>query len=124
MPKLPSSLKPTNYLRGMIAEIYAMGYLMGKGYRIIAWRYKTRVGEVDIVAKRGAVLAFVEVKLRSSHDKGMEAISTHAQQRISRAAGYFLATNPRFSAVSPRFDAISVSGFRVRHLDNAWFSTT
>lgn len=101
-----------------------MGYLMGKGYRIIAWRYRTHVGEVDIVAKRGAVLAFVEVKLRGDHDKGMEAITPRSQQRISRAAGYFLASHPQFSAASPRFDAIAVSGFRVRHLDNAFFTAT
>lgn len=101
-----------------------MGYLMLKGYRIVAWRYRTPLGEVDIIAKRGGVLAFVEVKLRGSNDDGMIAITPRIQQRITRAAGLFMASHSRFSAVSQRFDAISVAGFRVRHLDNAWFSTT
>lgn len=124
MPKLPPSLKPTNYLRGMIAEIYVMGYLMVKGYRIVAWRYKTPVGEVDIVAKRGEVLAFVEVKLRMDLDAGMYAVTPRIQQRIARAAGHFMASHARFSAVSPRFDAVAVKGFHLRHLDNAWLSPT
>ena len=124
MPKLPPSLKPTNYLRGMIAEIYVMGYLMAKGYRIIAWRYKTPVGEIDIIAKRGQILAFIEVKLRMDLDSGLYAITPRMQHRIGRAAGYFMASHPRFLAVSQRFDAVAVYGFRLRHLDNAWLSPT
>lgn len=101
-----------------------MGYLMGKGYRIISWRYKTPVGEIDIIAKRGEVLAFVEVKLRADTDAGLYAITPRAQQRISRAAGHFLASRARFSGASPRFDAVAISGFRVRHLANAWHNPT
>jgi putative endonuclease len=124
MPKLPPSFKPTNYLRGMIAEVYAIVYLTLKGYRILAWRYKTPVGEVDIIARRGEVLAFVEVKLRRNRDAGMIAITPKMQQRITRAAGHFMAYHPRFSRDSQRFDAIAVSGLRLRHLDNAWVSPT
>lgn len=124
MPKLPPSLKPTNYFRGMVAEIYAILYLTLKGYRILAWRYKTPVGEVDIVAMRGKVLAFVEVKLRADRDAGMEAITPRMRHRISRAAEYFMVSHPRLKGAFPRFDAIAVSGFRVRHLDNAWVRPT
>lgn len=124
MVKLPPSFTRTNYLRGMIAEIYAILYLTLKGYSILEWRYKTPVGEIDIIAKRGAVLVFVEVKLRADVDSGMVAITPRMQQRISRAAGYFMASHSRFSALSQRFDAVAVSGFRVRHLDNAWVSPT
>lgn len=124
MPKLPPSFKPTNYLRGMIAEIYAILYLTLKGYRILAWRYKTPVGEVDIVAKRGRVISFVEVKLRPDVDSGLYAITPRAQQRIVRAAGHFMVSHPRLQALSQRFDALVVCGFRLRHLDNAWVSPT
>ena len=124
MPKLPPSFQRTNYLRGMIAEIYAMAYLVVKGYRIVAWRYKTPVGEIDIIARRGDVLAFVEVKLRADSESGFYAITPRSQRRIARAAEHFMASGSRFSALFPRFDAIAVSGFCVRHLDNAWLNPT
>lgn len=97
-----------------------MAFLMMKGYRILAWRYKTPVGEVDIIASRGSVVSFVEVKLRPDLDTGLYAVTPRIQKRISRAAGHFLASNPRFSNTDQRFDVVSVAGFRLRHLDNAW----
>lgn len=120
MPKLSPSFKPTNYLRGMVAEVYVMGVLMLKGYRILAWRYKTPVGEVDIVARRGRTLAFIEVKLRQSLDDGLYAVTPQMQSRITRAAEHFMVSQPRLNGAFPRFDVVSVSGFRLRHLDNAW----
>jgi putative endonuclease len=78
MPKLPPSLRQTNYLRGMVAEIYAIVILTLKGYRVLAWRYKTPVGEVDIVARRGRTIAFIEVKLRPDTETALYAISPRA----------------------------------------------
>jgi putative endonuclease len=101
-----------------------MAFLTMKGYRILAWRYKTPMGEVDVIAARGAVLAFVEVKLRPDLDAGLWAITPKMQHRIARAAGHFMAANPRLSKAFPRFDVVAVSGLRLRHLDNAWQSTT
>lgn len=101
-----------------------MIYLTLKGYRILAWRYKTPVGEVDIIARRGGTLAFVEVKLRPDPETALYAITPRAQQRIIRAASHFMVSRPRFQQASMRFDAIAVSGFRLRHLDNAWNCTT
>lgn len=112
----------TNYLRGILAEIYVIGYLIIKGYRIIAWRYKTPVGEVDIIAGKQNILVFVEVKLRVNIDAAFESITPRMQYRISRAAKYFIAKNRRFSSHSFRFDAIAVSRFSLRHLDNAWMT--
>lgn len=110
----------TTYTRGLMAEIYTMAFLVMKGYRILAWRYKTPVGEIDIVARRKDVLAFVEVKLRQDLDGGLLAITPRMQQRITRAAGHFMAGNIGFQADFPRFDVVAVSGLRLRHLDNAW----
>jgi putative endonuclease len=111
----------TTYTRGLMAEIYTMAFLVMKGYRILAWRYKTPVGEIDVVAKRGAVIVFVEVKLRAGLD---DAVTPRMQQRISRASGLFMAGHRRFSGCFPRFDVVAVSGLRLRHLDNAWQCTT
>jgi putative endonuclease len=97
-----------------------MAFLMMKGYRILAWRYKTPVGEIDIIAKRGNVLAFVEVKLRPELDDGLYAVTPKMQQRITRAAEHFMAGNRKFHKISQRFDVVAVAGWRVRHLDNAW----
>lgn len=117
----------TTYTRGLIAEIYAMLYLMCKGYRIVSWRYKTPVGEVDIIARRGKTLAFVEVKLRKSLDDGLYAITPKMKSRITRAASHFMARNMSGQGaggytLQPRFDVVVVAGLRLRHLDNAWLS--
>ncbi len=117
-------MQNNTYTRGLIAEIYTMVYLTCKGYRILAWRYKTPMGEVDIVARRGAVIAFVEVKLRPALDDGLYAVTPKAQGRIIRAASHFMVSHPKFQDKFMRFDVVAVSGFRLRHLDNAWQSTT
>jgi putative endonuclease len=114
----------TSYGRGLRAEILAMLYLTIKGYTILAWRYKTSVGEVDIIAKRGTSIRFCEVKLRPSFDDGLEAISPYSQQRIARAASHFMVSKPGFQGYQQQFDAIVVCGWRIRHLDNAWMKPT
>lgn len=109
-----------SYTKGLLAEIYAMGFLFLKGYRIRAWRYKTPVGEVDIIASHGKDLVFIEVKARKNIDTGLGAILPNGKKRITRAAGHFLSENPRFSENKMRFDVIVIAGFRLRHLDKAW----
>lgn len=113
----------TSYVRGLWAELYVMAFLFLKGYRILRWRYKTPVGEIDLIASRKNVISFIEVKLRPSLDDGLVAVTPRMQGRISRAAGHFMAANPLFSNASLRFDVVAVSGFRIRHLDNAWVAT-
>lgn len=113
-------LSVTSYLRGLWAEFYAMLALFFRGYRILAWRYKTPVGEVDIVAIRRNILVFVEVKLRPDLDQGIAAVTPRSRQRITRAASHFMVSHRKFQGASPRFDVMAVSGWRLRHLDNAW----
>ncbi|HNQ91453.1 MAG TPA: YraN family protein [Alphaproteobacteria bacterium] len=110
----------TNYARGMIAEIYAAAYLLLKGYRIRAWRYKTPVGEVDLIAEKNRATVFVEVKLRPTAEEGLNAITPQMKSRISRASTHYLASKAGKNACGCRFDVVVVSGFRLSHLDNAW----
>ncbi len=121
-------LRRTSYTRGLWAEMYAILFLFLCGYRILACRYKTPVGEVDIIAHRRGVIAFVEVKLRPDLDSGLEAVLPRARYRISRAASYFISHfithHPKYAGASLRFDVIAVSGWRLRHLDNAWYCPT
>ena len=81
-------------LVGISAESRAAAYLVAKGYRIVARRFKTAVGEVDIVARRRGVLVFVEVKARNSLDDAAESLLPRQQRRIVAAAGAWLAAHP------------------------------
>lgn len=108
------------YDRGRWAEKIAVALLVLKGYRIVARRFRTRFAEIDLVARRGKVIAFVEVKQRADRRGGLEAISRAQQMRISEAAMVYLSTHPP-GELQPRFDVIVVVPRRLPlHLENAW----
>ena len=107
--------------RGRRGERAAAWWLRLKGYRILARDFRLAVGEIDLVARRGAVLAFVEVKSRANLDEAAAAIRPSQRARIARAAQAFLQRHPELAALSPRFDAILVAPGRwPRHIENAW----
>jgi putative endonuclease len=92
-----------------------------KGYRILARRYKTVVGEIDLIARRGDVIAAVEVKARADLDTASEAIGRRQRQRIVRALTHFLVSHPELAALAARFDVMLVApGSWPRHLRDAW----
>ena len=102
---------------GLSAESRAALYLVAKGYRILARRYKSGVGEIDIVARRRGVLVFVEVKARDTFDAAAEAIAPRQQQRIIAAANAWLGAHPEDLQWDMRFDAVLVVPGRLpRHL--------
>lgn len=105
----------TNHKNGLRAEAYAAWFLRLKGYRILAMRYKTPVGEIDIVARRFGTLAFVEVKARRTARGAAEAIHARNQQRVMRAAQYYLAAHPKHASLTVRFDALLVAWYRMPH---------
>lgn len=105
---------------GRRAERLAAIYLWLKGYWVLASRVRNPGGEIDLVARRGRVLAFVEVKARASADAAIEAVTPRARQRIARAAGFFLARREGLAACDIRYDIIAVTGWRLRHLRDAW----
>ncbi len=110
-----------SHARGLVAEGIAAWLLRLKGYRVLATRYRTPLGEIDIVARRGEVLAFVEVKARPSVDAGLEAIAAEGYRRIEAAADLYLARHPRFAGFTLRFDLIVISPRRwPRHVENAF----
>jgi len=91
---------------GALAERLAVMLLCCKGYRILAFRYRVRGGEIDIIARRGDTLAFVEVKVRPTLDEAMSAIGEVKRRRISRAARAWLAAHPWAAPLTWRGDAI------------------
>jgi putative endonuclease len=98
---------------GRAGEDLAAEHLASRGYRILARRYRTRMGEIDLVAVRGDLLVFVEVKARRSTRFGSPAESVHPskQARIARAAQQFLSEGlaPAPGEPSCRFDVVSIT---------------
>lgn len=108
--------------RGRRAEGLAALWLSLTGWRIVARRVRTRAGEIDLVARRGRVLAFVEVKARSDRTDAERLILAPAQRsRIVRAAASWAARRPWTQGLSWRFDAVILAPWRwPRHLADAW----
>jgi putative endonuclease len=103
--------------RGRRAETAATVWLTLKGWRIIARRARTAAGEIDLIARRGRTLAFVEVKARSDRKAALESLSPRQRERITRAAALWRARSPRPAALDPRFDLVLVAPGRLpRHL--------
>lgn len=112
--------KINHYWRGMIAEYIAMFYLMCKGYRIITHRYKTPVGEIDILVSKKKILIAVEVKFRDNINDAFGAISPASQKRIINAVKWYLSQHSRHHYDTIRMDMIAIDRFSIKHLDNAW----
>jgi putative endonuclease len=106
---------------GLSAESRAAAFLIAKGYRILARRFRTPMGEIDIVALRRGVLVFVEVKARGNFDAAAEAIGKRQQGRIIAAAQLWLAGHPEDALRDMRFDVVLVVPGRLpRHLQAAF----
>jgi putative endonuclease len=109
---------------GVSAESRAAAYLAGRGYAIAARRFKSPVGEVDIVARRGPELVFVEVKARQRLDDAALSVTPRQQKRIVAAAEAWLADHPDDSQRDIRFDVILVArNGRARHITAAFDAT-
>jgi putative endonuclease len=108
------------YQRGLIAEVVAAALLMLKGYRILARRHRTRLGEIDLIAVRGKRLAFVEVKRRPTIDGATQSIGERQTQRISAAAEQWVWQHPAYHNHEIGLDAVVVAPRRWPcHLANA-----
>jgi putative endonuclease len=117
----PNPARVAAFRQGLSAEKRAVLLLMAKGFRIAARRYKTPVGELDIVARRRQVLLFVEVKARARHDEAAEAVTPRQRKRIVAAAQHWLASHPDDCTKYIRFDVISVTAWGFpRHIAAAF----
>ena len=101
-------MKNENKLLGRWGEDRAAEFLKAKGYRIVGRNYSCRMGEVDIIARKGRFIVFAEVKLRRSDRfaKAMEFVTEAKQRRVIAAAELWLQANP--TTAQPRFDVIEV----------------
>ncbi|HEV8467463.1 MAG TPA: YraN family protein [Pseudolabrys sp.] len=106
---------------GISAESRAAAFLIAKGFRILARRWRSALGEIDIVARRRHLLVFAEVKARASLDEAAESVSDRQRRRIAAAAEIWLAANPDKTIRDIRFDAILVAPGKIpRHIPAAF----
>lgn len=107
--------------QGHRAEYIAALYLMLKGYRILALRHRTRLGEIDLIARKGSVVAFVEVKARRDAASSVDAVTVAAQRRIRAASDLWLAKQRDAHRLTQRYDIIAVAPFSwPRHFPDAF----
>jgi putative endonuclease len=102
----PSEKRQRAYGLGLRAESIAALYLRLTGWRILARRYLAPGGEIDVIAMRGGVVAFVEVKARATIDAAAVSITPQKSRRISRAARRWVAQNPWAMRKTLRGDAM------------------
>ena len=104
-----------HYRAGLRAEYVACATLMLKGYWPVAMRYKTSVGEIDLILRRRRTLVFVEVKARKSRADAAHAVHAKNQSRVVRASQHFLIHHPRYQDFQVRFDVVLVAWYKKPH---------
>ena len=127
-PELTPAPRPERQVAfrlGLSAESRAAALLIAKGHRIVARRWRSPVGEIDIVARRRKTLVFCEVKARERLDDAAEAVIVRQQRRIIAAAEAWLASHPQDADCDIRFDVVLVApkGFP-RHIQAAFDAST
>lgn len=106
---------------GRRAEVVAALWLMAKGYRILGFRLATPLGEIDLLAQRGRVLAVVEVKQRTTIEDALDAVTPTQRDRLRRAAAHLAAHRTSLRDLLVRLDLIALAPRRApRHLADAW----
>jgi len=111
--------------KGHLGEFLARMFLRFKGYHIIEKNFitgkGTSAGEIDIIAKKGKTLVFIEVKDRQTKEAALYAIKPSQQKRILRAAQNYLAKTKKYQDFDVRFDAVLIYKWHILHIQNAFF---
>lgn len=112
-----------SFYRGIRAEKWAAWWLRLKGFHIAEVRFKTKCGEIDIIARRGNLVLIVEVKARPTLAEAMLAVSRINERRIEAAADIWLARQKDYALLSIRFDFIAILPWRFPHHIPAFFTS-
>jgi putative endonuclease len=109
------------HIHGHRAETIAVWYMRLKGYRLIANRFKSAVGEIDLIMRKGKTLVFIEVKARSKVDDSMWAVTPQQSSRIASAASLFVCRHDLSGVEFQRFDIVAVPSYLwPTHIKNAF----
>jgi putative endonuclease len=120
--------KINTHQSGRKAEEMAAAFLRLKGYGILQRNFRVPQGEIDLIARKGATLVFIEVKSRRGQVQGtpLEAVSPHKVRRLSAAAAVYLAQSPEPTRAC-RFDVVTIGPDKnwlglgkIRHFENAF----
>jgi putative endonuclease len=112
------------YRHGRMAEAAAAVLLLAKGFRLLARRYRTPLGEIDLIVKRGRIIAFVEVKARAFERDALESVGRAEERRMVDAADLWLAKHPDAAGLDLRYDMVVVAPWRLpKHLPDAFRPT-
>ena len=107
--------------RGALSEYLAAAFLLARGYRIVVMRFRTRSGEIDIIARKGDLVAFVEVKARRGTNEAVLAVDPSTQRRIRNASLDWIGRQKDSAMLSWRYDIVAVRPWRwPRHFINAF----
>src|SRR6476659_4115847 len=121
MRRAPRLERQAAFRVGISAESRAAAFPIAKGFRILARRWRSPLGEIDIVARRRQLLVFAEVKARASLDEAAESVNVRQRRRIAAAAEMWLAANLDDSIRDIRFDAILVAPGKIpQHIPAAF----
>jgi putative endonuclease len=106
---------------GLWSEHFAAIFLRLKGYRILARNFRTKVGEIDIIARKGDLVAIIEVKARPDVLLSVNSVSFTSRKRIANAANWWLSRQGDGARISLRFDIVAVRPFALPvHLEDAF----
>lgn len=107
--------------KGQAGEERAVAMLRAAGLTIVERNYRCRLGEIDVVARDGATLVFVEIRTRARADRGsaLETVRRGKQRRIARVAAHYLAVR-RPSAPTMRFDVVGITAGEITHVKDAF----
>lgn len=110
-----------NKVEGNIGEVLSVNFLKKQGYKILSINFKTKFGEIDIIAQDKDTIVFVEVKRRETLKFGrpIEAIDYRKELKIKRVAEYYL-NKTKIYEVNVRFDVIEILGKEISHIKNAF----
>jgi putative endonuclease len=123
-PEGADPLRVAAYRRGLFGEALAAWHYRLRLYSVLARRYKTPMGEIDLIVRRGRTVVFVEVKHRPGEAEALDAIGPRARRRIARAAELWLAAHPAAAGLDLRFDVVIVNPGRLPRRVTAAFDAT
>ena len=112
---------------GNIGEDLTEKYIVEKKYNILAKNYTKKCGEIDIIAQKGDIIAFIEVKTRKKNAlvSPLESVTPSKQEKIIKTAEAFLFENEEYSRLQPRFDVSAVTDdrgiFTIEYFENAFY---
>ena len=123
-PDSADPLRIAAYRRGLFGEALAAWFYRLRFYRVLARRYRTPAGEIDLIVRRGRTIVFVEVKHRPNEAQALETLVPRARRRIARAAELWLAAHPGAAGFDLRFDLVIVNPRRLPRRVTSVFDVT